>query len=186
MGLLSSVGSFVNDVYGVTSSSKQAYNQSKNLANMSYGQQKEFAQNAHQWEMEDLQKAGLNPALTTGASSAGTIAGGGSTGGQGVTGTPVDILSSMGNIASDISNAINTTKLTNADVNLKKAQARLTKEQTKYQNADINFKNAQTKLTKEQTKYQGYFPEEIMTGTSWFGTGGTKASRKYVKRHSAK
>ena len=107
MGLFSSVGSFVNDVFGATSSSNQAFKQSKYFANQSYQQQKEFAQNAHQWEMEDLQKAGLNPALTTGASSAGAIAGGGSTGGQGVTGTPVDIMSSIGNFASNIANAKN-------------------------------------------------------------------------------
>ena len=119
MGLFSSVGKAINSLTGATSASNQAYKQSVNLANMSYQQQKEFAQNAHQWEAEDLKKAGYNPALTTGASSSGAIAGGGSTGGSGsAVHSGIDLLSS-------IAGTINQTKQTNANIDVAYSQAEL-------------------------------------------------------------
>lgn len=43
-------------------------------ANKAYTRQKEMMQNAHQWEVEDLRKAGLNPILSgTGGSGAGSF-----------------------------------------------------------------------------------------------------------------
>lgn len=68
MGLFSSIGKIFNDITWVTHSAK---------LNNQY--QKEFAQNAHQWEVEDLKKAGLNPAITAGGSGA-AASGGGSVG----------------------------------------------------------------------------------------------------------
>lgn len=110
MGLFSSAGKLLNKVTGAYSSAKQSYEYNKDLSNLSFQQQKEFAQNAHQWEMEDLQKAGLNPALTTGASSAGAIAGGGATSQSGGSGTNgLDLLTAVSNI-------YNNAKLTNAQI----------------------------------------------------------------------
>lgn len=83
MGLSSSIGSILNKVTGATASAKQQNNF-----------QKEFAKNAHQWEMEDLQKAGLNPALTaTGGGGASAGGAGGTTGSSGI--NPIDAIGSM-------------------------------------------------------------------------------------------
>lgn len=119
MGFLSSVGNVFNDLSGITGSSNAAFSQSAQLSRMSYGQQKEFAQNAHQWEMDDLKKAGLNPALTAGGSSAGAIAGGGSTGGAGAVGTSA--MSPLG-----IVDAINSSIQTNSAKKVNEATAEAT------------------------------------------------------------
>ena len=52
-------------------SAKQAFL----LAQYQAQQEEKRMKNAHQWEVEDLVKAGLNPALSAGGSSAGAIAG---------------------------------------------------------------------------------------------------------------
>lgn len=80
MGFLSSVGGILNNVTGATSSAKDQLRNQEKLNKMSYEQQKEFAQNAHQWEMEDLKKAGLNPALTMGTGGGATAGGAGGAG----------------------------------------------------------------------------------------------------------
>lgn len=114
--MLGSIGKALNSLTGASASQSKAHQSSKSLANLSYEQQKEFAKNAHQWEMEDLQKAGLNPALTTGASSAGAIAGGGATGGSSAG-------SSGGlNLLSTIADIYNNTRLTNAQIDQLDAQ----------------------------------------------------------------
>lgn len=69
MGLFKSAGKLLNDITGASSAAEYNYKTSK-----------EYAQNAHQWEVEDLKKAGLNPVLSAGGSSASSIAGSGNTG----------------------------------------------------------------------------------------------------------
>lgn len=54
-----SVGKFFNNISGATSAAEQ-----------SYAYNKEFAQNAHQWEVADMEKAGLNPILSADGSGA--------------------------------------------------------------------------------------------------------------------
>lgn len=57
---------------GLTGSNSSA----KKAATVAYERQKEILQNQHQWEMKDLEKAGLNPALTLGdigGSSGGSV-----------------------------------------------------------------------------------------------------------------
>lgn len=67
MGFLTSIGKMFNDYTGATASAQQQWKY-----------QKEAAQNAHQWEVQDLEKAGLNPALSAGGSgNTGSSPGGG-------------------------------------------------------------------------------------------------------------
>lgn len=54
---------------------KQQYTYNSWLQSQNEAFQKEMAQNAHQYEVEDLKKAGLNPILSAMGSSAGSIAG---------------------------------------------------------------------------------------------------------------
>lgn len=147
MGL--GIGKALNSITGASESAKQANRYNYDLAQMSYQQQKEFAQNAHQWEMQDLQKAGLNPALTTGASSAGSIASGGSTGGGGSPGNGMDIFSIL-------SGVVNQTRATSANNKNLKAQAELATAQAvaTIEMLPINKKEKQQyiKLLKEQIR----------------------------------
>ena len=130
MGLFSGIGSAINDILGGSSSAKQAqkytaYNQEKAfeydkaLAKINQGyslesMQKQFeyeklaAQMAHQWEISDLEKAGLNPILSAGgqgagadtgisAGTAGSVGAGGGIGGT--NGNIMDLLTGAGNLA---------------------------------------------------------------------------------------
>lgn len=92
MGLFSSIGNMLNDITGASSAAKQSYKWDK-----------EFAQNAHQWETEDLKKAGLNPILSANGSSAGAIASGASGMQAGGTMALSDIMNSASGIAKTIS-----------------------------------------------------------------------------------
>lgn len=117
MGLFSSIGGMLNDVTGATAS-----------ANLQNKYQKEFAKNAHQWEMKDLKKAGLNPALTaTGGGGASAGGAGGTTGSSGI--NPVDIISSVVGMN-------NQTKETNAGV--KKTEAETNAIPQQLDNDQIN------------------------------------------------
>lgn len=111
MGFFKSIGSMFNDLTGATSA-----------AELNNKYQKEFAKNAHQWETEDLKKAGLNPILSAGGS--GASASGGGTAGTGSLGI-TDIANSAGSLlqtASNINLQEEQTKNTAADSELKKAQ----------------------------------------------------------------
>lgn len=141
MGLFGGIGNALNAFTGATDASDRAFGQSKYLAGLSYKQQKEFAQNAHQWEAEDLKKAGFNPALTTGASSAGAIAGGGSTGGSG------SAVSSGIDLISSIAGTINQTRQTNANTKVADSQSSLN-------TANAVYAIAQAKYLPDQIKAQ--------------------------------
>lgn len=89
MGFFTSVGNFFNDISGATSASR-----------LNNKDQKEFAQNAHQWEVADLKKAGLNPILSAGGS--GASASGGGSGAQASMGI-TDVANSATNLIGTLS-----------------------------------------------------------------------------------
>ena len=97
MGLFSSIGGIVNDITGVSSSASQSNKYAVQNAYLNHKFQKEFAQNGHQWEADDLEKAGLNRALTATGGSGASASGGGSFGGStgGSAGNPLDLLNGI-------------------------------------------------------------------------------------------
>lgn len=135
MGLLSSIGKMNNAYQGITSSAKQAQGYAVTNAFINHAMQKDFAQNAHQWEMEDLKKAGLNPALTATGGSGASASGGGSFGGSSGTsaGNPIET-------ANLLIGMRNQTSATNSQNNLNDANAVL---------ALANAKNVPQKLKVE-------------------------------------
>ena len=96
MGMFSSVGGFINDLTGATSAGAQSQRYALQSAQINNAYQKEFAKNAHQWEVEDLKKAGLNPILSAGGSGAsasgGGVASASETAGGSATISPMDAL----------------------------------------------------------------------------------------------
>ena len=88
--------------------------------------QKEVMQNRHQWEVEDMRKAGLNPILSA-------------TGGSGASGNAPPI------VAPDLAGAMHS----GADTELKEAQAKQVEVQNSALAADTELKKAQTEVAKE-------------------------------------
>lgn len=135
MGLLSAaIGNFAGslyDDYRQRKSDKRQYKYNSWLQEDNQAFQKYMAENAHQLEMEDLEKANLNPALTAHQSTAGSIASSSAAQGTG-SGTSVSRLAG-------IVDTINNLRTTNANIdNLNKQGNAALK------NADANMLNAQT------------------------------------------
>lgn len=139
MGIsVSKVGKIANKLTGASSAASKSYKYSQGLAEINNAYQKEAAQNAHQWEMADLEKAGLNPALTaTGGSGASLSGGGGGSAGGGGGGiSPIDILNTIVNMQ-------NQTSATESQIQLNDAEGKAT-----LINALANWENANTNLDK--------------------------------------
>lgn len=128
---IGSIGSILNDITGVTSGARQSQKYALQSAQINNAYQKEFAQNAHQWEMQDLRNAGLNPVLSAGGS--GTGASGGGVNSAVNAGSGIDPISTGIGAWQGMENAINT----GADTNRK--------------NAEINNVNQDTILKRWQT-----------------------------------
>jgi hypothetical protein len=153
MGLFSSIGGIVNDLTGASNSAKSSYKYNAALQNQNWAHQKEAMQNAHQWEVADLQAAGLNPALSAGGPGAST---GGAGGGGGGVNAPMGDLSGLLNVLTGFGNLANSTKMTNAQTGLLDAQTTAQITNNKY--IDDNMKSAilntmaDTSLKKAMTK----------------------------------
>lgn len=163
MGLLSKVGKALNNITGASSAAKQTQQYALQSAEINNKYQKEFAQNAHQWEVQDLVKAGLNPILSAGGNGASASGGGVASATETSAGlSPIDV------IGAGISayNGIQTGKQikavtdnTDADTLYKKAQtqmqllenaikAKASKDIIDQIKADLEYTREQTKLLK--------------------------------------
>lgn len=180
------LGSFINKVTGASNSAKQSYKYSSWLQNENFEHQKEAMKNAHQWEVEDLQKAGLNPILSadgTGA-SAGGVGGGSTVGMQSGMGGLSDIINSAGGLlklSSEIDNLDKDTELkgavtgkTNKEVQEVNSRTQLNNAKLKEVASNVLLNSAKTAETKMNTALKKEERARIRKGkvTDLLGTGG--------------
>lgn len=207
MGNFSGLGGMLNDVTGATSSAALQQKYALQNAAVNHAYQKEFAQNAHQWEMQDLQKAGLNPALTATGGSGASASGGGSFGGSGgqSAGNPFDILNMIVGMQNQTSATKSQNNLNAANAMLAIAHAKNLPEQVRAQmlsalaqqtqaeasqtNAAANYNNywlnkdkniEEIKKIKAETKYTKERARGFSYSTEGHNiVGGVKTSRTY-------
>lgn len=128
MGLLSNIaksaGNLLYSATGARQSSKDQFKYQTELQKQANEMNVYNAQHKHQWEMEDLAKAGINPVLTANGSGANTS---GATAGGATAGTP------QGDILGAIQSAVNLAnqmKQTDSNIELQKSQANLADTQS--------------------------------------------------------
>lgn len=153
-----------SSIWGANQSNSAAFEMQANSINA----QRESMQNRHQWEVEDLRKAGLNPILSA------TNSAGGSISGATANVTAPDISGALNKIANsafakkqtellekDLQVKQDNAKanLTNADANQINSQARMieahndqikTNSAVEYNNANISYLGAMTNYTKQK------------------------------------
>ena len=153
-----------SSIWGANQSNSAAFEMQANSINA----QRESMQNRHQWEVEDLRRAGLNPILSA------TNSAGGSISGATVNVTAPDISGALNKIANSAFAKKQTellekelqvkqdnakANLTNADANQINSQARMieahndqikTNSAVEYNNANISYLGAMTNYTKQK------------------------------------
>lgn len=154
----------VSGIYGSNQANSAAFEMQAN----SLAAQKESMQNRHQWEVEDLRKAGLNPILSATNSAGGVVSGAtGNTTGPDIAGAlnkiansafakkQTELLEKELQVKQDNAKA----NLTNADANQINSQARMieahndqikTNSAVEYNNANISYLGAMTNYTKQK------------------------------------
>lgn len=144
MGLFHELGKGLNLLTGVTQSSNQQHNHSKNLQHDA----QEFNKQAHQNEVADLQAAGLNPVLSAG--SGGTDpAGMGNASTGSAAADPISMISA-------IVGMINSTKKNNADIDKTEAETKNINTDTDVKKQTIEWTPAlNTALIKLQNATSG-------------------------------
>lgn len=157
------------------------YNSASKLQEDSQAFSREKGQNAHQWEVQDLIKAGLNPVLSAGGASAGAIAGSAS--------PTASASSGMGSVLSSIPSLISAVSSARANV----AQAELYKKQAEA----ISLQNEPVKGIPALLRYlveQGHLPQVLgglgngalgMLGAYMFGKRQALATLPAVGSQSA-
>lgn len=143
--MLSSLGKAFNDIMGTTSAGKASQKYALKSMEVNNAYQKEFAKNAHQWEIEDLKKAGLNPVLSAGGGGASASGGGIASGSE--TGSGINPVETAINAWNGIQQAENT----GADTANKNATTANINADTENKIADTQVKHAQKLLLIAQT-----------------------------------
>ena len=164
MGLFKWIGNAINDITGVTSSAKAQKNNQLELQHDAQNFAKWQMNNAHQAEVNDLQKAGLNPVLSAGGSGASA----GVTEGSASVGTGMDPFSMINSIVG----AMNSAKQTDAmvektDAEIKNLDANTGKTKTEreileiqkqfepiYKKSLIELNNADSNLKRQQALHE--------------------------------
>lgn len=192
MGFLSKVGGFLNNITGASSAAAQSQRYALQSAAVNNKYQKEFAQNAHQWEVADLQAAGLNPILSTGGTGA-TASGGGVNSAQMASNgiNPLDLANGLVNTGINTVNGIQTAKRTasetaniNADTALKQAQTLIAGIEFDIKSGtsktEIDRKKAELNKLLEETKLikQGSVGKTLGTDLTEMGTNFIKEEAK--------
>lgn len=191
MGLFSTVGGFVNDILGGTTSAAKAQKYALQQQSLQNTFNKETMQNLHQWEVEDLKKAGLNPALSYGGNTSG-IATGTASGPQAATGNPIDMIAT----AVGIGNQLREMQLTSANKTRAEAESKLMDAQTantiaenpfiaEKRKSEIANLNATAKYTNERAR--GFSESESTSETNgWGGSAGIAKITGSINKNSGK
>lgn len=172
-GMIASAGiSAGASLLGADKSAKAA----RELTERQIAWERERAQNAHQWEMQDLKAAGLNPALTAGGTGAET---------SGITGAMPDysgITEGGKNVANSIEFAIDQSrknKLTDSEIRLNDANSSKTAEQTKTERLEQELKIAEKEATWAKTFYTWAMADK--TRQEKFGVEAETALKRTLK-----
>lgn len=172
-GMIASAGiSAGASLLGANKSAKAA----RELTERQIAWERERAVNAHQWEMQDLKAAGLNPALTASGTGAET---------SGITGAMPDysgIAEGGKNVANSIEFAIDQSrknKLTNSETSLNNANTLKTIEQTKTEKLEQELKVAEKEATWAKAFYT--WAMEDKTRQETFGVQAETALKKALK-----
>lgn len=196
--MLSKIGTILNDITGATSAGKQSQKYAMDSAILNNKYQKEFAQNAHQWEVEDLKKAGLNPVLSAGGG--GASASGGGVNSASVASAGEDPISLGIGAWNGVQSALKSSKEqelleaqaknTDADTQLKKlqginqmSQSNLTQHQRYLLNAQVKEIMETLPLTKQEKKQNIKESEQGTTGKI-FGTEIGEESISGMKKYA--
>lgn len=178
MGLFSSVGKIFNDITGVTASAK---------ANNAF--QKEFAKNAHQWEAEDLEKAGLNRAisLSTGGATAGGAGGGQVNSGGGIIGEAISSAKDWLTLGNLKDNLKSDTELKEAQTEKNNAEAVKQLTENKYidQNAAKDLAKKQEEITRLKQEVDYHAQVDGQRVAKIMGETEKELSEGYISRDNA-